>query len=300
VAQKQAWEMLHEIADRAAPEIKKAFIEAIADAKKGVVLSKLQRALISGRLDQALQIAAKAWDASSPAFKSKFASKMIEIFERVSDPKVAAQMLPPQITMRFDMSNPLAFDYIQRYTSETISGIDAEIQKGIRAIVSQAFRTGAHPFEQARQIRELIGLSERDAKAVQNFRLRTEKMAEQTRVAGVTPRRGLTADRVDRIVRKYADKLLSNSAVTIARTATIDAANEAQRQLWSQAKRNGLLTGTWERVWIITPDDKLCPLCATMRGKRAPIDGRFGNGKLGPTLHPRCRCAVGLVRKRAQ
>ncbi len=92
----------------------------------------------------------------------------------------------------------------------------------------------------------------------------------------------------------YARKKLRERAETIARTETINASAEGQRKLWEQARDNNKLAG-FERIWIVTSDDRLCPKCAAMKNKRAPIGGTYPNGSSGPTLHPRCRCAEGLV-----
>ncbi|MEI6080660.1 MAG: polymorphic toxin type 50 domain-containing protein, partial [bacterium] len=51
--------------------------------------------------------------------------------------------------------------------------------------------------------------------------------------------------------------------------------------------------------WILTPDDRLCPVCASMSGKLADVKGKFDDplgGKIEyPPLHPRCRCCCSLV-----
>lgn len=87
-------------------------------------------------------------------------------------------------------------------------------------------------------------------------------------------------------------------AEVIARTETMTASNEGQQEAWSQAVDAGLLTGTEKQVWIVTPDDRLCPICEAL-GETEPVgldetfqteDGEFD----GPPAHPNCRCALGL------
>lgn len=82
----------------------------------------------------------------------------------------------------------------------------------------------------------------------------------------------------------------------IARHETLLASNEGQRQAWDQAVDEGLLTGNEKRVWIVTPDDALCPLCEPLDGATAPLDGEYpDDGGDGPPLHVQCRCTEGLT-----
>ncbi len=98
----------------------------------------------------------------------------------------------------------------------------------------------------------------------------------------------------DRIGELIGD---DDRAETIARTETMLASNQGQKEAWSQATDEGLLTGDELQVWIVTPDDRLCEICEPMDGKTAPLNGEFETalGRVdAPPAHPRCRCVVGL------
>ena len=90
----------------------------------------------------------------------------------------------------------------------------------------------------------------------------------------------------------------ADRAETIARTETLRASNEGQSQLWDQAKDAGLLTGDEQQEWIVTPDDRLCPICEPMDGETVPLNGKFrlntGEDVDSPPAHPNCRCTVAL------
>ena len=87
-------------------------------------------------------------------------------------------------------------------------------------------------------------------------------------------------------------------ALTIARTETMRASNEGQEQLWKQATDVGLLTGREERMWIVTPDDRLCPICEGLEDRTSPLNGMFTSNSGAsydvPPAHPNCRCVMGL------
>src|SRR5262249_17573663 len=99
----------------------------------------------------------------------------------------------------------------------------------------------------------------------------------------------------------YRNALLRDRARTIARTETIDASSAGQRALWDEARRAGYLGDDARRHWIITPDERLCPACEEMPKLNPdgvplgePYQTPDGGEKMGPTLHPRCRCAESL------
>jgi SPP1 gp7 family putative phage head morphogenesis protein len=104
---------------------------------------------------------------------------------------------------------------------------------------------------------------------------------------------------VDQLTQDIADAIGDDErADLIARTETMRASNEGQQEAWDQAVEEGLLTGTERQEWIVTPDDRLCPICEPMDGVVTDLDGYFdvdGDQIDGPPAHPRCRCTIGLV-----
>jgi len=79
----------------------------------------------------------------------------------------------------------------------------------------------------------------------------------------------------------------------IARTESMTATNEGQRDLWEQAVKDGYLNGDEQQVWITTPDDKLCDICEPLEGVTVGMDEDFPEE--GPPAHPNCRCTIGLL-----
>jgi SPP1 gp7 family putative phage head morphogenesis protein len=103
---------------------------------------------------------------------------------------------------------------------------------------------------------------------------------------------------VDRLTDEITDLIGDEDrAETIARTEVMRASNEGQLQAWEQATSAGLLIGTEEKEWIVTPDDRLCPICEPLDGVRVGMRESFDTevGRLeGPPAHPNCRCVLGL------
>lgn len=87
-----------------------------------------------------------------------------------------------------------------------------------------------------------------------------------------------------------------NRAALIARHESLVATNEGQRQGWNQAVDAGLLTGDEKRVWIVTDDERLCPICEALDGETTDLNGEYpGDGGDGPPAHVNCRCTEGIT-----
>lgn len=98
--------------------------------------------------------------------------------------------------------------------------------------------------------------------------------------------------RLDEILSAVGDV---DRADLIARHETMLAASEGQRQAWDQAVEDGLLTGGERRTWIVTDDERLCPICSELDGAVADLDGEYPGGFDGPPAHVQCRCTEGLA-----
>lgn len=102
---------------------------------------------------------------------------------------------------------------------------------------------------------------------------------------------GDLTEQYDEILTAIGDE---DRASLIARTESMTAANEGNRQGWDQAVDAGLLTGDEKRTWIATSD--ACPECEALDEEETDLDGSYpGDGEDGPPLHPNCRCTEGLV-----
>lgn len=96
----------------------------------------------------------------------------------------------------------------------------------------------------------------------------------------------------DRILAAVGDEARAD---LIARHETMLAAGEGQRQGWNQAEELGLLVGNEKREWIITDDERTCPICSDLAGTLAPVGGTYADGIEGPPAHVQCRCTEGIV-----
>lgn len=158
-----------------------------------------------------------------------------------------------------------------------------ETRELIRQLVVAANISGITPHELAKLIQSFIGLTPKQAASVVKFRDRiaAEHLAQETLEARVA---------------RYAQAHRRSRALTIARTELVGALNGGQQYAWESAIQQGVIrSAQFYKTWIVTPDERLEAQCEALDGAEVPIDQPFEGGVLYPPLHPRCRCATGLV-----
>lgn len=191
--------------------------------------------------------------------------------------------------LSFDIRNPFALEWARQRSAELITQLTEDLRETIRSIIASAFADSRAPRETARIIRDSIGLTTRDAGAVQRLR-------DTLRAAG--------ADEafVDRRAQKYGEQLLRKRAERIARTETIRAANEGLLESWREAVRQGFLGPDAKRIWLPSPG--ACPVCLTGAGQVVGLDEPFvlttekGDPlevMIPPDPHPNCRCGMAIA-----
>jgi SPP1 gp7 family putative phage head morphogenesis protein len=184
-----------------------------------------------------------------------------------------------KIRFRFDGTNEDAVATAQKNAAKLVTAVSKETQRNIRSLVADAIADGIPPYDAARMIVPMIGLTSAQGQAVRKYR--------RELIDG-----GLSLDKTNEKVDKYADELLAQRGETIARTEIMDALNAGQDEAWQQAQDEGLLSDNATKEWIVTDDDLLCEECAAMDGKTVPIGDDFPEGD--PPLHPRCRCTTAI------
>lgn len=187
---------------------------------------------------------------------------------------------PDLLRLRFNILDQRVEQVTEQQVARLVREVDASVQQAIRDVISSAYIRGLHPYDAARQIEKVVGLTSRQAGAVVNLR---RSMAEQ----GVHPAIA------DRRADEYAARLLRYRSTMIARTETIRALNGARVAGFEQAAEDGLVNSeTAKLVWVAT--DGACPECADLDGQEADLGEGFGGADF-PPLHPDCRCTVDLV-----
>ena len=276
------WRALHRAADRATPRARNAFLRAVAATRDDVDLDVLEAAIAARDYEAAF--AAVPWeDVAERTIASSMPKVLIEIIED-SGYATAVTLRRAGVAMRFDATNPRAVVAARTQTADLVTAVSASTKDSIRSVMARSFREGIPPRDAAKLIKPLVGLRERQAVAVTNLWAKLTDDGEAN---------------VDEKVERYADRLLGQRALDIARTETIRASSIGQKETWNQAKDLGLLRGDEKRRWSAADSPRTCLICEYLDGKVVGFDESFvgEDGEeydLPPDPHPDCRCSIVL------
>jgi SPP1 gp7 family putative phage head morphogenesis protein len=104
-------------------------------------------------------------------------------------------------------------------------------------------------------------------------------------VRGIEGDRGAVSEHIaEGLFRRYRSR-----AETVVRTEVVQAYNVVAHDALAEAHAED--PGYLKR-WDAALDWRLCPLCRSLDGAVAPVDGLFPGGYKHAPAHPRCRCAL--------
>ncbi len=193
----------------------------------------------------------------------------------------------------FDAASPEAVRVAKLVAAKLVREVSNETRIAIRQAIVSMLQDQRLPIEAAREILGTLssqgirvggvaGLTRKQRAAVRNFRDNLQNI-------------GMNPTLVAAKTRKFAEKMLRDRASNIARTETMNALNTGQLEAWKQQQKSGLLAKNASKEWIVTPDDRLCQICAPLDGEIVPINKQFSIGVDAPPAHPRCRCSHGVA-----
>lgn len=276
---------IERIAKRLEPQLRKRFLAAVQASKDRVDLEALVRAVQAGNVTQA-EFAARLRE-----WPEKYGELAIDLRAGfLAGGETAYEILDgAKYKLRFDLINPYAVNYSSRKLPQIVEHYKDDAKRIIRDIITEAVSGKYTPQSAAKEIKDHIGLTDRYSKAVINYR--ADLIGE-----------GITGERLDAKVERYAEKLLKSRAKTIARTEIIQAQVSGQRALWNEAANQGVFDrNATKRIWKTHTDERTCELCLVMDGESIPFNGIYTHPELGnadvfgevlngPPLHPNCRC----------
>lgn len=281
------YKTIHSIADTLAPAIRREFLLAMKVISDTVSLRVLTKAIETGGIDAIIGFIDKINVA--PATYRKLTTTLRSIFEDSGIGSIKHLPKSIQAQISFDILNSRSVAFLRRYEFDLIQNISRNTREGVREILRIGFEEAQPPIRMAREIKEFIGLTPRQVKALNNHR-------------AMLISEGRPPKQVVELTNRFKNRQLRFRANNIARTETIRAASEGQEELWNQAAEQGLIDPvTARKKWIVTPDDRLCPICRPIPGANkdgVPLNGAFKTSvglRKSPPAHPQCRCSMSLV-----
>ena len=231
-------------------------------------------------------------------------------------------------TIAFDQTNAIAVQIMQEATLRMIRGFVDSQREVVRNVITNGIVDGIGPREQARNFREVVGLTARQAKTVTLYRAKLEQVGNtgvKTSIQRLALRlalrdgRGdaqikrairegtpLPKERIDWLVERYRARAIKLRAETIARTEALAAVHQGHKQAFDQAILDGrLLPEEIEEEWVSAGDMRVRHSHTLLNGTKQAF-GQLWQGLYGllrfpgdPDADPRerinCRCI--LVRR---
>lgn len=200
---------------------------------------------------------------------------------------LAARHLPKSLGERAPAARALAAleskaaaKWAEKRAAKLAASMSREAQRVTRAAIADGVKRGLSPTAITREVKLVIRLDERGAKAVANFRAAQEAQ-------GLGPR--LVAQRVT----DYADRLALRRAELISLTETQGALNHGRTDLWRSMVDDGLIKEREiQRTWVTQRDDAVDEICDALDGETATLNGSFPGGAEPGAVHPMCRCSA--------
>lgn len=304
----RSWSLVR---DRHGAELRRAIEDAVRSGRLWELDAVLAR--ITPAIREALApVSAALTEAAKSGYSYGARQSAAEVARRIRGNPFDASRIAPAVAhatnpaaaahagvmgLAFTLRDPWAEEWASRNAARLVVEIGDALRAGLRALVETAIRDGFPPAQAARMAVDLgLGLNSRLAIAVERYAV---KLRDEL---------GLSADVADRLVSRYAARLLRYRANMIARTEILWSANAGQQAAWEQAQDAGFLPvgGGYvtKRKWIVTPDERLCEdVCLPMTGVLVDLRQPFLVQIKGATVavmipqevHPHCRCTFGLV-----
>jgi len=311
----RAQRRLHDLADRLEPGLRRAFL-AMAASLTPESLAELVRLLEAGDLDGAV-----AYLTGSPRaiaavtlVRSTFAGGIIRTIGAIAK-DVTLGDGGRRLVIAAPVASPDLIAAVRRWEDGAFARVLVDVRAGLRETIATELQRGIGPKQVAVQLKQGVGagLTDYDSTIVRNFRRELEsgrfsdakRRALRDRRYALPKGKPLTPKQIDTMVAAYERKLVAFRAETFARTAAMQAANEASDIGWREAIAQGLVPAAEvRRYWVVAADERLCEVCAPIPGlnnKGVNLDGLFTtpNGPMRcPPVHPNCRCTTWIRRER--
>ncbi|MBR0290366.1 MAG: hypothetical protein IJQ82_15445 [Selenomonadaceae bacterium] len=181
-------------------------------------------------------------------------------------------------------SNDYVKAWVNSHGGELITRLAEESRKAIMNVILRGQGLRMAPRDIAKEVRPLIGLTNRQVEANQNYR---QKVYERYREHGASER--IANERADKAALKYAGKQHRYRAESIVLTENAFAYNRGAHMGVSQSIADGYM-GRCEMVWTTAGTNRVCGRCLELKDR--VVGHTDESGVTIPPLHPRCRCAI--------
>lgn len=160
------------------PRLARTIMAALREQADTLNLDAIVEALRAGRPDRVMaMISADKLEAAMAPVRTVLRQTLWSAGVRA-----ATRLIQPVLrgaAFRFNELNPRLIDWLQNYELNLIKEINDRTREGVRAALTTGVTEGKGPIDTARDVREVVGLTDRQTQAVLNFRRNLETFHER-------------------------------------------------------------------------------------------------------------------------
>lgn len=159
------------LANKLEPSLYKAILLGLTTTAESIDLNMLIAALESGDVGKVLGLL--ALDKAAEAFAALQPAVQAGVY--AAGAYAATQVVAVSgASFTFGQLNPRLISWLQAYSLNLIQQINDQTREAVRSFLVQGMTAGKNPKDVAREVKNIIGLTEKQAKAVQNYRKELE------------------------------------------------------------------------------------------------------------------------------
>lgn len=158
------------LAEKLEPALAKAVRDLIKDHVASVDLAKLEDALKNGRTYQVMEIIGQVDPVKAQAVRDALQNAVWQ----GGGLAVAQAPALNEARFAFNRLNPALITWLEGYSLNLIRDIETGTRAAVRQALVDGMTKGVNPIQQARQIKQAVGLTENQAKSVANYRKELE------------------------------------------------------------------------------------------------------------------------------
>jgi len=253
---------------------------------EGLILDAIQHRSLQYVVDL---VNDEPWYQAQELMQQELLSELIDGGKRTKLPSIQKA----ELRFKFDAARPEAASWASKEAGALIREVTQDQINVVRDLASRASQGEFTGVQVGRSLRDHIGLTQRQAGWVTNFRERTfnEQIGRGRSFADAMARTDSLTDRYAQRIHRYRSEM-------IARTEILRASHEGRRQAWSQGVKEGYISVEDKKYWSANDDDRLCEDCSSQsatydRSGAIFINEEFEMGE--PPIHPMCRCDIVLL-----
>ncbi len=177
-AGKGALSDIEALAEKLEPNLARAIRDMLKDHVASIDLDALAEALKAGDTWKVLDLVGEVDPVKAAAVKEQLQNAVWQGGALATSAPVFSEA-----RFAFNRLNPALITWLENYNLELIRDVNRKTIESVRAVLVEGMTAGRNPIDQARRIKQVVGLTPNQAKSVQNYRKFLETVHEKRSVA---------------------------------------------------------------------------------------------------------------------